>query len=723
MDSMIRGRVLNDIGFPLEDVTVRLFGDAATLGGDPHATTANQAAISWTRAERGLTGTVRGVWLKLIADTTAGITWEEFRTQVMQVNPALNASDGRFQPDQLYLLPENRRPDDQKIAWNRPLTGFAGNRWACWRQNVQGKVVGVSWRRFRKEVLQRNPRLVADGGQFRAANDYLLPANIGLGEYVRVACTRTSGGFTFAGLPAGTYRLEVHVEGYEPWTQTIGPGSELPLRILLRRLTVALAKGLQKSPQGISFVQVRGNEFVLENRSFRFIGVNLRGLVHYGSDKFQAASANQAQQLRAASDMGVRVVRVFLPVDNVNWRTEDKTEARLDALLHLMETDFRHMYLIVCLTNLYQDTAFKVFGDDEGDEKSCYNVPWNNTKLLGRDWFLKGYQDNYLKFVQKIVPKYKERASIMAWEPGNELKLDREPKVFVDFMLAVAKELQALAPDQLVTTGMISTQHADMDPDDANRRAERLRLLSSPLIDFITVHSYNGVNEHKEESDAALAQSLPKPVVVEEAGFVAGRQAEEEAAHNPDFHIPGCVSGGRRRDCVRADMDKWFNEKKARGYMQWGFMAGDDNGDGDGRSGMDHAIHSREDWDELFSEYQGRAATLAAQAGPVAGPAVPGPVAPAKPPVSVPAMQLQVGQQIRVRAAKGLNVRREPGHINKLAGDVMATLPAGTRLAILDGPKPQDKLIWWAVSFVLAGQTVRGWVAQADGAGTQLIAA
>ena len=79
-------------------------------------------------------------------------------------------------------------------------------------------------------------------------------------------------------------------------------------------------------------------------------------------------------------------MRVFLPVDNVDWRTTDDIEARLDTLLQLMETDFRHMYLIVCLTNLYKDTAFKVFGDDEGD-KDCYNVPWDKRTLLGRDWF------------------------------------------------------------------------------------------------------------------------------------------------------------------------------------------------------------------------------------------------------------------------------------------------------------------------------------------------
>lgn len=50
----------------------------------------------------------------------------------------------------------------------------------------------------------------------------------------------------------------------------------------------------------------------------------------------------------------------------------------------MIEKDFRHMYLIVCLTNLYNDTHFKVFGDDEGDhEDRCYSVAWNNKNSSG----------------------------------------------------------------------------------------------------------------------------------------------------------------------------------------------------------------------------------------------------------------------------------------------------------------------------------------------------
>lgn len=723
MNIMLRGRVLNDIGFPLDGATVSLFGNTTILGSDPRATTANQEAVSWTRSARGLTGTLRGIWLGLIAPTTGGITWEEFRTQVVHVNPSLESSRGRFEPDRLYLLPENRHADKDKIVWDRTITGFGGDRWTCWQRYVQGKVVGLSWREFRREVLERNTDLAADGGMFQAEKAYLLPHNIGRDEYVRVEYTGRTGRFVFGDLAPGTYRLEVHVEGYEPWTQTIVVDGELKLAVHLKHLKVVPAKGLPVSPLGIPLVQVRGSEFVLENRAFRFIGVNLRGLVHYGTDKFPYANARQ--QLQKASDMGARVARVFLPVDNVNWRATNHIEDRLEALLQMIEKDFRHMYLIVCLTNLYNDTHFKVFGDDEGDhEDRCYSVAWNNKKLLGRKWFTQRYDENYLKFVQKVVPQFSQRASIMAWEPGNELKLDHQPTEFVNFMLKVAGELQRLAPNQLVTTGMISTQHAYMDPDDPNRRAERLRLLSSPFFDFITVHSYNGVNEHKEESDAQLALSLnpPKPIIVEEAGFVSGPEALKEAARDPKFHIPACAAGGRRRDCVEKDMDKWFNHLQARGYMQWGFMEGFDNNDGDGLSGMDWVIHGKEDWDELFDLYQKRSALLASQAGPVVGPMKPDGGGHGKPILAMNPIKIQPGQQATVIAADGVKVRRSPGRINKLAGDVLTALPAGTRLTILDGPKPMDGLTWWAVSCVTAGQTALVWVAQADGDGTPLIA-
>ncbi len=743
MQAQLNGRILNDVGAPLAGVKVSLFGGAEALRDDARAAIARPAAVSWTRAERGITGATRGVWLKLIAPTTAGITWEEFREQAPSVNPSLRETQGRFHPDRLYLLPENRHSAEAEIAWDRPLSGFGGDRWACWQECVQNKVIGLDWRSFRRAVLAHNPGLAAAGGVFSSDRTYLLPHNAGQETYARVAYTRASGRFAFPDLKPGAYRLEVVVPGYEPWTQEVEAGDGRELRIRLNPTTEPVTRALLISPQGIPFVQVRGSEFVLANRAFRFIGVNLRGLVHYGAHPFELSSANQRQQLQAASDMGARVVRVFLPIEYVDWRLNNEIERRLDALLKLMESEFRHMYLIVCLTNLYEDTPFKVFGDQIGD--SAYDTPWDNKKLLGRRWFATRYQENYLKFIRQVVPKFQERANIMAWEPGNELKVDNDPRTFVDFMLRIAQELQALAPNHLVTTGMISTQHAHMDPDNPNIRAERLRLLSSPHIDFFTVHSYNGRDEHKEEADAREVARLKKPLIVEEAGFVAGTKVLSS-------DIPGCVKDGRRRDCVEADLNKWFDSLGARGYLQWGFMVGDDNSDGDGRSGLDHAIHGREDWDELRALYRSRADALASQAGPVApptsheimGPAappshpIPQPAAPAPhaagpaphlmaalsaPPAAADAGEFAAGQQITVVAARGVNVRRVPGYINKLAGDVLATLPRGARLTVVEGPRPVDGLTWWEVGFSLRGQSVRGWVAQVDPQGVRLIGA
>lgn len=82
---------------------------------------------------------------------------------MVHVNPSLESSRGRFEPDRLYLLPENRHADKDKIVWDRTITGFGGDRWTCWQRYVQGKVVGLSWREFRREVLERN----GIGGRWR----------------------------------------------------------------------------------------------------------------------------------------------------------------------------------------------------------------------------------------------------------------------------------------------------------------------------------------------------------------------------------------------------------------------------------------------------------------------------------------------------------------------------------------------------------------------------
>ena len=180
----MRGRIEDPRHHPVNGAFVRLVGGADTLGADPRAVANSRGAVTWTRPLSGYAGNLWNCWQKHVAPDVAGITWEEFRAEAAQHNPALRASDGVFEPQRTYFLPENRTYADTRsamptIVWDRTLTGFSGDRWACWQQYVQGKVVNLDWEAFRTAVLGENPALAAAGGQFQADKPYLLPRNEG----------------------------------------------------------------------------------------------------------------------------------------------------------------------------------------------------------------------------------------------------------------------------------------------------------------------------------------------------------------------------------------------------------------------------------------------------------------------------------------------------------------------------------------------------------------
>ena len=70
-----------------------------------------------------------------------------------------------------------------------------------------------------------------------------------------------------------------------------------------------------------------------------------------------------------------------------------------------------------------------------------------------------------------------------------------------------------------------------------------------------------------------------------------------------------------------------------------------------------------------------------------------------------------------------VNLRRTPGHIGKNASDVLAQVPAGAQLTILNATAQQvDNLAWWQVRFAPAGQAaVTGRVARTSPTGAELL--
>ena len=67
----------------------------------------------------------------------------------------------------------------------------------------------------------------------------------------------------------------------------------------------------------------------------------------------------------------------------------------------------------------------------------------------------------------------------------------------------------------------------------------------------------------------------------------------------------------------------------------------------------------------------------------------------------------------------GANLRRSAGHVDKPAGDVLASVRAGDRGEVLAGPVTADGLRWWQVRFGAA----TGWIAETTSGGARLLQA
>ncbi len=673
----------------LAGAVVRLFGAQETVGSVRGATLAASSSVTWSRQVKGFTGSLRSAWDRFVAGEVAGITWTEFKAKAPIYNPGLVAAEGKFVKGRSYLLPENRFAAVE-VAWDRALTGYDGTIRSCWLDNVQGKVANLNYKRFKQALLQHNPALAVDGGRFVAAKRYILPRNVGQKEYVLVAATSVRGRFRFADLPAGDFRIEVTAPGCAVFTTGLSGAADTELDVALQplRLTrpTAGARGLAAG----TYVRVAGDEFVEGSRRLRFIGVNIRGIVHYGDGRTLEHSndGHRGEQLRAARDMGARVVRVFVPSVNADI---DATIAGLRRVLDIMRAETPDLYLLPALSNLYSDVPFRVQGDDGFYARVDPNF---NKDLLNSAFFTGGYRVNYLNLVRRVVQEFRDEPRIFAWEIGNELKLnpatgapESDPNVaaFIAFNHAVATEIRQIDPNHLITTGMISSHHAWLHTPELRRR-----LYGSPLIDFLTVHCYN---DEMENDDHPLAAELRKPFIVEEAGYGQGYLKD---------------SFGERPNRTREDMNRWFN-LGARGYMPWGFMAtGNDIGDGDGDSGFDRSLHG--DWDALFNLYRDKANELA-QVDPNWRP----PVAPERPtpvePLPVSGGSFQIGQQVFAQTV--VKVRRTPGTEAKPDGDVFTLLAQGTSVTIAGGPEARDGLTWWRIAVAMVdGSTQEGWAAE-----------
>jgi len=435
--------------------------------------------------------------------------------------------------------------DSQTIFWDDHITGFHGNRGQYWDWYLEGQVPGLTRIMFKDDVVAYNPVLQDDGWVFKPDKVYRMPR--GLGQ---------------AASPDSHPAVHPANPSPQPPPRPVPPGGGVP-----------------PPPE---FVQVVNQQFYINGQPERFIGTNIRGLVHYGYiNRFPGNPIElRRQQLQAAREMNVRLVRVFLP------HRETATEgviARLQETIDLLRNEFPEMYLIPALTDLYIDAEFFVRGDDHFYETQTAG----GKQILNHAFYSGGYKDNYAPFVKAVVERFRDEPRIFAWEIGNELKAEKTSELddhqtaqlLVTFMTTMAGQIKSWDANHMVTTGMISTRHAFMDKFSPLRD----ELYGSAQIDFVTIHPYNGNKRIppnqgspaiEEENDMDMARKHRKPLIVEAAGFHGHHFTDRPAS-------------------TREDMAHWFGEG-ASGYMLWAFQR-PDIGDGDSEIGM-----TGPDFDQLY---------------------------------------------------------------------------------------------------------------------------
>lgn len=314
-----------------------------------------------------------------------------------------------------------------------------------------------------------------------------------------------------------------------------------------------------------AFVSPSGTSFVQNGQDYSFVGANLRGITDYGhGDALPYADAGQIElSLSAVQGMNGKVIRAFTAYKGIDAQT---TGDRLGAVLDAAES--HGITVIVVLTDFYA-TDFHPQGDD-----GFYANDLNGYTVLDHDFFASGYQQNYKPEVQALVSRFKDHPAIFSWELGNEIRdatfSNSSADTFIAFCKDMASSIHAVDSNHMISVGEISALGG-------MSQAQAQQLYGDPDISFLTIRSYDGGTT----DDTGLAQSLGKPIIVEEAGYQSGDRPTE----------------------LGADLSKWFG-RGVRGYLQWGYVAAtSDNGDGDKMYGMDRIFHA--DWDGLYATYKG----------------------------------------------------------------------------------------------------------------------
>ncbi|WP_432519449.1 cellulase family glycosylhydrolase [Kineococcus sp. SYSU DK006] len=186
------------------------------------------------------------------------------------------------------------------------------------------------------------------------------------------------------------------------------------------------------------------------------------------------------------------------------------------------------------------------------DALGCKGPKWDATKA---NW------GTYKSHVDKVVNRYKDSPTIMAWEIANEPPNDR-----AGFDL-IGGHIKSLDKNHLVASGTSSTWS---DSGIAGFRSAAL----SPHVDILSMHEYDtmvpGASPHTDRHVKAIrgtdgGQAINKPIIIGEFGIDASPTGggRGQTANN------GCVSFAQRATLIRQKTDGYLSIPEVAGVNYW----------------------------------------------------------------------------------------------------------------------------------------------------------
>lgn len=270
-------------------------------------------------------------------------------------------------------------------------------------------------------------------------------------------------------------------------------------------------------------------------------GANMREFAYYGTHVLAQDHNNnlelQDKQLKALKDLNASLVRFY--VAHRDFSVEQSVQHTKRALDKLHA---QNMQAIVVLDDAVRDSRFYIPAHNPDTPEGRAEFPTWGHGHYDKSYFVKKlYTKHYMRHLETIVRTFADHPAVFCWELCNEYALHPQPfeqegavitsndfEAVFNFTKTASEKIRALAPNHLISTGLVSITHILAQDVSHQRRIEQARrLYGLDSLDLISIHFYaEDGPEHEQERIAwdveIVANHTKKPFYLGEVGASPG---------------------------------------------------------------------------------------------------------------------------------------------------------------------------------------------------------